>query len=139
MTASKFYQKMAIQGFSLLEVLVALAVLAIALAAVIKVSGHYIESARYLRDKTLAHWVAMNVLTDLQIKDKWPDLGKQEGTAMMAEREWYWVVNVVETPDEDLRRLEVQVYYRRQDNEPVTKLEGFMANSFVSEKEMLLF
>jgi general secretion pathway protein I len=139
MTASKFYQKIAIQGFSLLEVLVALAVLAIALAAVIKVSAHYAESARYLRDKTLAHWVAMNILTDLQVKDKWPDLGKQEGTAMMAEREWYWVVNVVETPDEDLRRLEVQVYYRRQDNEPVTKLEGFMANSLVPEKEMLLF
>jgi general secretion pathway protein I len=139
MTASKFYQKIAIQGFSLLEVLVALAVLAIALAAVIKVSAHYAESARYLRDKTLAHWVAMNVLTDLQFKDKWPNLGKQEGTAMMAEREWYWVVNVVETPDEDLRRLEVQVYYRRQDNEPVTKLEGFMANSLVPEKEMLLF
>lgn len=139
MITSKFYRKVAIQGFTLLEVLVALAVLAIALAAVIKVSAHYAESARYLRDKTLAHWVAMNVLTDLQIKDKWPDLGKQEGTAMMAEREWYWVVNVIETPDEDLRRLEVQVYYRRQDNEPVTKLEGFMANSFVPEKEMLLF
>ncbi|NJO14239.1 MAG: type II secretion system minor pseudopilin GspI [Thioploca sp.] len=139
MMASKFYQKMAIQGFSLLEVLVALAVLAIALATVIKVTGYYAENARYLRDKTLAHWVAMNVLTDLQVKDKWLDLGNQEGTATMAGREWYWIVHVVETPDEDLRRLEVQVYYRRQDPEPVTKLEGFIANSWVPEDEMLLF
>ena len=139
MTVTKFYQKMAIQGFTLLEVLVALAILAIALAAVIKVSGRYAENASYLRDKTFAHWVAMNVLTDLQIQDKWPDLGKKTGTAMMAERKWYWVVNVETTPDNDLRRLEVQVYSNRQDKEPMIILEGFMANSLVVTNEMLLF
>jgi general secretion pathway protein I len=139
MTTNKFYQKIASQGFSLLEVLVALAVLAIALAAIIKVSGHYADNARYLSDKTLAHWVAMNVLTDLQIQDKWPDIGKQEGTAKMAERKWYWIINIEETPDKDLRRLEVQVYYHRQDSEPVTTLEGFMAASLVMTNEALLF
>ena len=133
MTTNKFYQKIAMQGFTLLEVLVALAVLAIALAAVIKVSSYYAENTIYLRDKTLAHWVAMNVLTDLQVQDKWPDLGKQEGS------KWYWVVNVEETPDKDLRQLEVQVYYRRQDKEPVTTLAGFMAAPLGSTDEMLLF
>ena len=139
MIINKFYQKIVIQGFTLLEVLVALAVLAIALAAIIKVSGHYAENTRYLRDKTLAHWVAMNVLTDWQVQDKWPDLGKTTGTAMMAEQQWYWIVNVEETPDKDLHRLEVQVYHHRQDKEPVTKLAGFMANSLIRTNEMLLF
>ena len=47
-------------GFTLVEVLVALSVIAIALAAVLKGASEGASSARYLRDKTLAHWVAMN-------------------------------------------------------------------------------
>lgn len=126
------------RGFTLLEILVALTVLAIALATVIKTSGYYTSNAHYLRDKTFAHWVAMNVLTELQIQHKWPALGKQTGTATMAGRQWYWIVRTSETPDKELRRLEVQVYYHTQDSEPLTKLEGFMAAPLL-KKEMLLF
>ncbi|RKZ92432.1 MAG: type II secretion system protein GspI [Candidatus Parabeggiatoa sp. nov. 1] len=114
------------QGFTLLEVLVALAVLAIALAAAIKVTTENTENTRYLRDRTLAHWVAMNELTEIQVLEKWPALGKKEGTAMMAEREWYWVVKISETVDEELRRLDVQVYYHRKDEEPMAVLVGFV-------------
>jgi general secretion pathway protein I len=115
-----------IQGFTLLEVLVALAILAIALAAVIKTTTENVENTRYLRDRTLAHWVAMNVLTEIHVQKKWPSLGKKEGTAMMAEREWFWIVKVSETVDEELRRLDVQVFYHREDEEPVALLVGFV-------------
>jgi len=50
-----------------------LAILAVALAATIKVSAENAENARYLRDKTLAHWVAMNVLTEIQVWGEWPE------------------------------------------------------------------
>lgn len=113
-------------GFTLLEVLVALAVLAVALAAVMKTTMENAENASYLRDRTLAHWVAMNVVTETQVQKEWPALGKKEGTAMMAEREWYWVMNVTETMDDELRRLNVQVYYNRQDKEAMAILVGFM-------------
>ncbi|MEN8214817.1 MAG: type II secretion system minor pseudopilin GspI [Pseudomonadota bacterium] len=113
------------QGFTLLEVLVALAILAVALAAAIKVSAENAENARYLRDKTLAHWVAMNVLTEIQVRSEWPELGKKEGAAMMAEREWYWNMTVSETADNELRRLDVQVQ-SRQDGAPVAVLVGFV-------------
>jgi len=111
------------KGFTLLEVLVALAVLAIGLGAVIKVSMENAENTRYLRDKTLAHWVAMNVLTEIQAREKW---STDKGTAMMAEREWYWLLKVSETIDEELRRLEVQVYYHSKDEAPITTLVGFV-------------
>ncbi len=113
------------QGFTLLEVLVALAVLAIGLAAVMKVSIENAENARYLRDKTLAHWVAMNVLTEIQIREESPKL--DEGTAMMAAREWVWVLKVSETMDKDLRRLDIEVYYNSKEEEPIAILVGFMA------------
>ncbi len=56
------------RGFTLLEVLVALAVLAIAMAALIKTGGENTRSAAYLRDKTLAQWVAMNVIAEQRLK-----------------------------------------------------------------------
>jgi general secretion pathway protein I len=114
------------KGFTLLEVLVALAILAIALAAAIKVSIENTENIRYLRDKTLAHWVAMNVITEIQIMEKWPRLGKQEGSAMMAEREWFWQMKISETEEKELRRLDVQVYYDDQNETPITMLVGFV-------------
>lgn len=116
-------------GFTLLEVLVALAVLAIALAAIIKTTTENVENAHYLRDKTLAHWVAMNILTETQVRKEWPSLGKQEGTAIMGEHEWHWLMNISETMDHELRRLDVQVYFHRQDEEPVAVLVGFIGRS----------
>jgi len=114
------------QGFTLLEVLVALAILAIALAAAMKVSIENAENASYLRDKTLAHWVAMNVLTDIQVRGE----GQKKGSAMMAEREWYWTVKVSETVDDELRRLDVQVY---ENESAVVSLVGFVAAKSLSE------
>jgi len=116
------------QGFTLLEVLVALAVLAIALSAAIKTTTENAENARYLRDKTLAHWVAMNVLTQIQVRGEWPAIGKKEGTAMMAEREWYWIIKVSQTVDDELRRLDIQVYFVRGDKTPITTLIGFVSS-----------
>ena len=56
-----------LRGFTLLEVLVALAVIAIALASIIKAVGTGAANASYLRDKTFAHWVAANRLAQMQI------------------------------------------------------------------------
>ena len=117
------------QGFTLLEVLVALVVLAIGLAAVIKTTTENAENVRYLRDRTLAHWIAMNVLTKIQVREEWPTLGKKEGTAMMADREWYWVLKVSETIDTELRRLDIQVYYNRQEEESIAILVGFVGKN----------
>lgn len=82
-----------IRGFTLLEVLVALAVLALALAAGIKAAGSNIDNAAYLRDRTLAHWVAMNKLTEMQVFNKFPTTGTTErGSLLVAGSEWYWTV-----------------------------------------------
>lgn len=118
------------QGFTLLEVLVALAILAIALAAVIKTTTENAENARYLRDKTLAQWVAMNVLTEIQVRGEWPALGRNDGQAMMADHEWYWTMQISETVDQELRRLEIQVRDRREAKEPVIVLVGFIGAPF---------
>ncbi|HVJ29316.1 MAG TPA: type II secretion system minor pseudopilin GspI, partial [Gammaproteobacteria bacterium] len=62
-------------GFTLIEVLVALAVIALGLTAVIKALGEYTYAANYMRQKTLASWIATNKLTEIAIAPTWPALG----------------------------------------------------------------
>lgn len=81
------------RGFTLLEVLVALAVLALALSAGIKGAGSNVENTAYLRDRTLAHWVAMNKMTELDVFQKYPAPDNTErGTSVLAGHEWHWNV-----------------------------------------------
>ncbi len=114
------------RGFTLLEVLVALAVLAIALAAIIRgVSANAFNSA-YLRDRTFAHWVAENRLAELQVDRTWPGAGESKGTAMMAGREWYWKLTRKETPDPDVLQIVVEVRADPDDRDPVSSLDGYL-------------
>ncbi len=114
------------KGFTLLEVLVALAILAIALSAIIKVTAENAENASYLRDKTLAHWVAMNVLTEIRVKEEWPNLGTKNGISEMSNRKWYWFLKISSTVDNELRRLEVKVKLHKK-TEALTTLVGFVS------------
>ena len=124
-------------GFTLLEVLIALAVLAIALAAVLKTTQQQIENVGYLRDQTIAHWVASNVLNEIQLREQWLPIGKTQGQVQMATRNWFWTVQVTDTVDKELRRLDVQVYpTEMSDREPLALLTGFIARTSPSAPAM---
>ena len=73
------------RGFTLIEVLVALTVIAIALGALIKASGNHANNAGYIKQKTLGHYVAMNEIALIQTQGKWPDLGITHKSTEMAE------------------------------------------------------
>lgn len=114
-------------GFTLLEVLVALAVLALTMGAVIKGVGGYASNQAYLRDRTLTIWVARNVLVDQQVKDAWPSVGELKGTTEMGGREWRWTGTISQTDEEDLRRLDVEVRDAdAEDSDPISVLSGFL-------------
>ncbi len=95
-------------GFSLMEVLVALAVLAIAMAALVESAGSFTSNQAYLENKTLAHWVALDQLTLLRISDS-PSLGSQEGEQEMAGRIWNWSLLLSSTPDPDVMQAKITV------------------------------
>jgi general secretion pathway protein I len=114
-------------GFTLLEVLIAIAVLAIAMGAVIKATGEYTGNHAWLRDRTLAIWVARNVLVQMQVENAWPGVGERKGTQEMGRREWRWLARVSQTDEAQLRRLDVEVYLLdTDDDEPVSVLSGFL-------------
>ena len=117
-----------VAGFTLLEVLVALAVLAIAMGAIINAATQSIASTAYLRDQTLASWVALNQVNErLLDPEPWPEEGSRQGSAELASRAWRWQVRFAKTDDPDLRRIEVTV--RVTENSPVlSTLTAFKAN-----------
>lgn len=81
------------RGFTLVEVLVALLVLALALVALQLRMGSYLDDAAYLRDRSLARWVALNqaeLLYLAQRLDLPQEARTQSGRVQLAGRDWYW-------------------------------------------------
>lgn len=116
------------QGFTLLEVVVALAVIAMALAAATTAVSTNILNASGLQQRTYAHWVAMNKLTEMQLDDQWPSIRTSKGSSLMARREWFWSMKVTKTPDgfDLIRRVDVMVRLDEDDDYPLVTLTGFV-------------
>lgn len=96
-------------GFTLIEVLVALAVIALGLTAVIKALGEYTETASYTRQKTLASWIATNKLTEIAVAPTWPSLGDSDEDVEFARQKWRCAILVSKTAVDNLRRVDVSV------------------------------
>ena len=115
------------RGFSLIEVVIALAVLAIALSALIDSTSSATANTIHLRDKTLAHWVAMNRMATIRMDGGWPDVGIKTDKSKLAEREWVVETTINGTPEPSIRRVDIRV---RKPDDPkdtsVTLLTGFI-------------
>jgi general secretion pathway protein I len=113
-------------GFTLLEILVALAIIAIALTAVVVETGQHVNSTIHMRDRTLAHWVAMNRVTEQLAAEQWPSVGISNGVAEMADREWFWSMTISSTPDSDIRRIDVEVRADRDRDNPNASVIAYL-------------
>lgn len=110
----------------MLEVLIALAVLAIGMLAVIGTAGTSTRLAAELKDETFAHWVAMNELTQLRLAPTWPDTGTLKGKAGMAGQQWHWQAVISKTSDPDLLRADIDVSAASAPGTVVSSLTGFI-------------
>lgn len=114
------------RGFTLIEVLVALAVLGIALAALTHNISMNVGNTAYLRERTFAHWVAMNKVAELQLSAQWPGPGTQKGDALLAKRQWYWTATIANTDDPDVRRVDVAVFGTESSRQPLATLVSYL-------------
>lgn len=97
------------RAFTLIEVVVALVVVSLGMLAVIQAVGQTASNGGYLRDKTIAHWVAMNRLTEARLQKGAPKIDKTSDEVEMAGRRWKWTMNVTQTPVETIRRIDISV------------------------------
>ncbi len=96
-------------GFTLLEILAAMAVFAIVSLTLLKSSSQQVSHSAAMEDRLIAHWVAANTLTDLQTNGSYPDLGEMETSSVMARRDWFITIKVAPTPSNDVRHVTVSV------------------------------
>lgn len=121
------------RGFTLVEVMVALVVVALALPALLFTLQQQIDGTAYLRDKAVAQLVAVNRLTELRVlRDGSGSLvvGEDSGVAPMAGRDWFWQVRTVATELPRFFRVEVTVSDVEQSEEtPLVTLQGFLRDA----------
>lgn len=113
------------KGFTLIEVMVALTIIAISLSALLSTSGTQANSAGYLKHKTLAHWVAVNELTQIRIAKEFPDLGDKKGSTTMANNDWYWTRTTKATEDKNARQVTFTLYADEERTKNLTSLIGY--------------
>ena len=97
------------RGFTLVEILVALAILAIALTAGMRALAQATDTASALKARTLALWVAQNRLAAAQVAVPWPALGTHEGEAQQAGARLAWREQITATPNPSFRKIEITV------------------------------
>jgi general secretion pathway protein I len=114
------------KGFTLLEILVSLAILSISLSSILYVINQNTKNIEYLQDKTIAHWVAMNKSAELRLNPE-PLLSNSfiSGTYKMAYRNWQWSCIVKDTEDPELKRIRINVSLSEQSEDALASLEYF--------------
>jgi general secretion pathway protein I len=113
-------------GFTLIEVLVALAIVSIALLAALRAAGQGATSAEELRMRTLAAWIAQDALTEHRARGAWLALGISRGTVRQAGIDFAWREDVTPTPNSAFRRVDVSVYRRGDESSSLARLTGFV-------------
>lgn len=98
------------RGFTLLEVIVALAILAIALVAILRSGAMAAQNAADIRLRLLADWVAQDRLQEHRARRDWLPLGSAGGETAQAGMSFRWEEKVTGTPNAQFRRIDVHVY-----------------------------
>ncbi|MGO0309213.1 type II secretion system minor pseudopilin GspI [Endozoicomonas acroporae] len=109
----------AAQGFTLLEVLLALALLAIVGMSVLFMSGESVRNTPILEQRTLARLVADNQMTDIHLTQKWPTLSWQRAEHELAGQQWFVRFRSIKTADNDFRAIDVEVRGEQGEQSPV--------------------
>lgn len=114
------------RGFTLVEVLVALAIVSIALMASLRVAAGGTQSAAELRSRLFAGWVAENVLAEQRARAIWLAPGLHQGSQRQGGIDFVWRAEVVATPNSKFRRVDVAVATATADAHVVARLAGFL-------------
>lgn len=96
-------------GFTLVEVLVALAVVAIALGAGLRAAGVLTDNAQRLSDVIAAQWCADNELTNLRLNRVFPGVGDADFSCEQLGRSYSGLLQTRPTPNPNFRRVDAQV------------------------------
>lgn len=116
------------RGFTLIEVLVALLIVAVALGAAAKVMLGAAYSGAQRADRTAAQWVGLNQMSILKLRRQWP-VNSESGTEEMMHNKWVWRQSTESTIDENVIKVIIDVHLEGADEDDLSaSVVGFIAN-----------
>ncbi|MDB4223392.1 type II secretion system minor pseudopilin GspI [Granulosicoccus sp.] len=116
------------KGFTLIEVLVAMTIIAVGVSALVGSAGASAWRADYLRNREFGRWVASNVLAELQVVPAWPSIGSKNTEVDMGTLTWYVKTSTQAVADPDLRRVDVEVRRDKDAESYIYTVAGFVGN-----------
>ena len=116
-----------VRGFTLIEVMLAIAIFAIAGTALMGSTQNTLANLSHLEQKAVAQWVAANQLVSISLEKKWPPKNNDKGSVEMAGNTWHWLQKVEKTADSGLQQVTIEVRVREKAPQPVTELVTFLA------------
>ena len=113
------------RGFTLVEVLAALVIVSLGMLGVIEAVSQTAKNGSYLRERTVAHWIAMNRVTEVRLERSAPKIGTDSDDVEMAGRKWRWTMEVTQTQVESIRRIDVSVAAAESKDDTLASVSGF--------------
>jgi general secretion pathway protein I len=92
----------------------------------IKTASENTVNTAYLRNKYLAGMVAMNKIDEMHASRAWPSTGKSNGKTELARQTWYWDMEIENTPDENLRKVELKISPEQDKEKILYTLTGYI-------------
>ncbi|HSD68663.1 MAG TPA: type II secretion system minor pseudopilin GspI [Woeseiaceae bacterium] len=114
-----------VRGFTLVEVMVALAIAALGLAAVAASVSQMVDAAMSMQQRSYANWIAQNKIAELRLANVVPEVSSTSGQVQYAGLDWDWRADISETGVENLFRVDVTVTQAGQD-EVLRSVFGFI-------------
>jgi general secretion pathway protein I len=113
------------RGFTLLELLVAMAIFATAGMAIMQASSAHIRSLSQLDELTMAGYIANNQMQLALLDTEWPGKEKSQGELEMANRSWVWQQQLITVPDADLRLVQIRVSLAEAPEQVLYQLQSY--------------
>ncbi len=114
-------------GFTLIEVMLAMAVFSIAGIALLSTASNNARHIGHLENKMFANWVAANQLVAANLVEKWPPKNNAKGEVKLAGRAWFWQQKVIKTTDKDMRTIVIEVRLKADDELTISSLTTYVA------------
>jgi general secretion pathway protein I len=124
--ATKTHVEPRARGFTLLEAMVALIIVALGMMAVNTQLNRYAAASFYVEQKTLASWIASNKITQISVGSVWPEIDESDEELEFASQMWQLHIVVSATPVENLRRVDVEVALAEDPERVLHKVSGLV-------------